>query len=91
MASEDEARPADAERLVNQAATFNRMSAAERAIEAGRLDLTDDEQLALAAFADDPDVASAIEANPSMCDAALGVAHAMRRQSRPWWQRRFRR
>jgi hypothetical protein len=82
-------RAAEGEALVALAAAYKAMTPEERVAQASRSDLTDNEQLALAAFADDLDVADALLGNPHLCDAALGVAHAMRRRSGPWWRRLF--
>lgn len=82
-------REAEGEELVALAASFKQMTADERVAQAQRTDLTDDEQLALAAFADEPDLVEALLANPALSNSARGLAKAMRRGARPWWRRRF--
>jgi len=63
------------------------MTQMDRVAEARRFDLTENEQLALATFADDPAVAEALLSRPDLGDAAEAVARATRRQSLPWWRR----
>ena len=82
-------RDADGEELVALAAAYQKMTPVGRVCEARRSDPTENEQLALAAFADDPEVASALLDNPGLSDAPEGLARSMRRQSRPWWRRPF--
>jgi len=82
-------RAAQSEELVALAAAFKKMTVSERAAQARRRDLTDHEQLALAAFADDPEVAAALLDNPELSSPAGGLADAMRWRSKPWWRRWF--
>ena len=86
-------KAAQADELVELALSFKRMTPQERVAKAKRADLTDNEQLALATFADDPDVADALLTNSDLSSAAEGVAEAMRdeaeRKQRPWWRRGF--
>ena len=66
------------------------MSPGDRLAQARRADLTENEQLALAVFADDPELAEALLSHPALSPAAKGVATSMRRHSGPWWRRLFR-
>jgi hypothetical protein len=77
--------------LVMLAQRFRAMTSDERRREARRPDLTQNEQLALATFADDGEIADALLASPTASDAALGVARSLARSTRPRWQRIFRR
>ena len=86
-------RAEQAEQLAELAGSFKRMTPQERVTQAQRTDLTDNEQLALATFADDPDVADALFANSDLSSAAEDVAEAMQREAerkqRPWWRGGF--
>jgi hypothetical protein len=73
-------READSAELVALAAAFKRMSKADRLAQARRSDLTDNEQLALAAFSDDLDVSAALLENPApLSSAAEGLIDANHR------------
>ncbi len=81
---------ASPEELVALTQAFKAMSAGERLAEARRTDLSENEQLALAVFADDPELAKALLSHPGLSPAARGVANSTRRNSGPWWRRLFR-
>jgi hypothetical protein len=90
MRSRDERRAkraAEGEHLLALAHAYGQMSAVRRLDQAQRVDLTEDEQLALAVYADDADVARALLSNPTLSDTAHFVANARNRKNRPWWQR----
>jgi hypothetical protein len=70
--------------------TFKAMTASERLAQARRTDLTENERLALAVFADDRDLAAASLSHPGLSAAAEGVARSVRDHSGPWWRRLFR-
>jgi hypothetical protein len=93
MGSREERKRRDAdeaEELVALMDVFRAMTAGERLAQAHRLDLTESEQLVLATFADDAELAAVLLSHPGLCDAAKGVASATQRHSGPWWRRLFR-
>ena len=69
------------------------MTPQQRVDVARRGDLTENEQLALAAFADDEAVADALLSSPELATSAEGLVDAMqtehRRRTSPWWRRPF--
>jgi hypothetical protein len=65
------------------------MLSIQRVAEAQREDLTDEEQLALAAWANELEVFHAIQSNGTFCSEAEYIARAARNSVRPWWQRPF--
>ena len=78
------------EELVTLTQALKALTPGERLAQARRTDLTENEQLALAVFADDPELAKALLSHPGLSPAAKGVANSTRRNTGPWWRRLFR-
>jgi hypothetical protein len=67
---------------------LKRLTPEDRVARARRLDLTENEQIALAAFAqDEPALAEVLDENLTLTETASGIARAARRRHRPWWQK----